>query len=183
MGASQALPTEDHTREDPVGGSPTAVSADAADANRDPRRKLWYRAFERRPTLWTAILCVSIVLISAVIIVGVNWQVYHRSEHLTLGGAASSVYRENLTFPWESQVTIQVEAPSSYVYGFFGSAQGIGYEGSEGACETLQSNGNASCTLNYSGGGFEVYVEDMSCSVGSQCGSTRVNLTFSYGAL
>jgi hypothetical protein len=177
------MPTEGPPQEPLLGSSSTPIAPESTDIGSVPKRRFRYAPAERRQLLWTAILCVAIVSALTVIIVGVNWQVYHRSEHLTLGGTASSVYRENLSFPWESQVTIQVSAPNGWVYGFFGDPQGIGYEGSDGACETLQSNGSSSCTLNYAGGGFVVYLQDMGCGVGSPCGPTPVLLTFSYGAL
>jgi len=168
-------------------GSPDSSSAGGEGPPGRPnpprKRKSRYSAAKRRQLRWAAILSLAIALTLTVIVVGVDWQVYHRSDRITLGGGASNVYQENLTFPWESRVTIQVDAPTGWIYTFFGNSQGIGYGWSNGVCGTLTLNESASCTLNYSGGTFVVYVEDLRCGFGPRCGPTPVNLTFSYGAL
>jgi hypothetical protein len=133
-----------------------------------------------------AVIAVAVVVVLATLVVGFAWQINRHSERFTLGGGGPSVYNENLTFPWESQVTVAVNDPTGFLYGFFGNAQGIGYLWSNGACSTnqLDNNGTTSCTVGYSGGAYVVEIEDLMCGDGlPACSTTEVNLTFTWAAL
>jgi hypothetical protein len=170
---------EGESQADPIGTAPppSELTPDSPHRHTGTKRRNWR-------IVVVSGLAVTVVL--ATLVVGLSWQINRHSERFTLGGGGPSVYNENLTFPWESRVTVTVDDPTGFLYGYFGNAQGMGYLWSNGACSTnqLDNNGSTSCTVGYSGGAYVVQVEDLVCGGGlPPCPATDVNLTFSWAAL
>jgi hypothetical protein len=59
------------------------------------------------------------ILVVTTLYLGTHVAVYRKSEQVALGGSFPTTYRQNLSFPWESQVTIQVDSLTGWIYGFF----------------------------------------------------------------